>query len=73
MEEKNIKEDQIEHLDEIYFKSVEIILSNFEGNDEKTFVSLDKKLSSKFLTSILSRKLASKGITNREELINHIK
>jgi hypothetical protein len=60
-------------LEQIYFKSVEIILSNFEGNDEKTFLSLDKKLSSKFLTNILSRKLATKGITNREQLIKHIK
>jgi len=33
---------------------------------------LDKKLSSKFLTNILSKKLATKGITNREQLIAHI-
>lgn len=63
--ERSIKEDDIEHLEEIYFKSVEIVLSNFEGNDEKIYLSLDKKVSSKFLTNILSRKLATKGITNR--------
>lgn len=31
-------------LDDIFFKSVQIILSNFEGNSNKTFTSLDTKL-----------------------------
>lgn len=30
-------ENDIQPLNDIYFKSIEIILSNFEGNDLKTF------------------------------------
>ena len=29
---------------EIYYKSIKIILSNFEGNSESTFKTLDSKL-----------------------------
>lgn len=31
-------------IEDIYFKSIQIILSNFEGNEQKTFFSLDSKL-----------------------------
>lgn len=44
-------------LNDIYFKSIEIILSNFEGNDSKTFDAIDVKLEANFLTNILKGKL----------------
>lgn len=34
----------MEHVEAIYYKSLKIILSNFEGNDRKTFVAVDSKL-----------------------------
>jgi len=33
-----------EHVEAIYYKSLKIILSNFEGNDLKTFEAVDSKL-----------------------------
>ena len=44
-------------VDEIYQKSVQIILSNFEGNDENYFKLLDEKLDPQFLTKLLSNRL----------------
>lgn len=40
-------------LNEIFQKFVQIILSNFEGNDPNYFMSLDKKLDPNFLIVIL--------------------
>lgn len=40
-------------LNEIFQKFVQIILSNFEGNDPDYFMSLDKKLDPNFLIVIL--------------------
>jgi hypothetical protein len=37
-------ENNEEPLNQIYFKSIEIILSNFEGNDVKTFEAISQKL-----------------------------
>lgn len=34
----------LEHVEAIYYKSLKIILSNFEGNDIKTFEAIDSKL-----------------------------
>lgn len=70
LEERNFK--SFEHVEEIYYKSIKIILSNFEGNDEKTFLTLDSKLEPKFLIEVIKEKLAAMGITNREELLKHI-
>jgi len=50
-------ENDVQPLNDIYFKSIEIILSNFEGNDSKTFDAVDSKLEPKFLVNILKRKL----------------
>lgn len=41
--------EDLEAVNEILYKSFEIILSNFEGNDDRTFVALDNKLESNFL------------------------
>lgn len=48
------REDQI---DKIYEKAIQIILSNFEGNDINTFRAVDNKLQPKFLISNLISKL----------------
>lgn len=59
-EYKNIEARKLQgrkSIDNIFFKSVEIILSNFEGNSLKTFTSLDSKLEPKFLINILWMKL----------------
>lgn len=50
-------ENDIQPLNDIYFKSIEIILSNFEGNDLKTFEAVDLKLEPRFLVNIMKRKL----------------
>ncbi len=57
-----------EAFDDIYAKCVTIILSNFEGDANETFVSLDNKLELKFLTNILDSKLNKLGITNINKL-----
>ena len=44
-------------VNEIYYKSIKIILSNFEGNSENTFKTLDSKLEIKFLLGALREKL----------------
>lgn len=44
-------------IEDIYFKAIQIILSNFEGNEQKTFVILDSKLDPRFLMNILKKKL----------------
>lgn len=31
-------------IDQIFFKTIQMILSNFEGNEIKTFYSIDNKL-----------------------------
>ena len=45
--------EDFSHVNEIFYKSFEIILSNFEGNDDKTFIALDNKLESKFLMEVM--------------------
>lgn len=52
-------------LNDIYFKSIEIILSNFEGNDSKTFDAIDTKLEANFLTNVIKSKLNEMGITSK--------
>lgn len=52
-------------IEAIYFKSIQIILSNFEGNEEKTFLSLDAKLEPKFLVTILHKKLKEMGLKDK--------
>lgn len=42
-EDRGFKGDK-SHVEKIYEKSLKIILSNFEGNDQKTFELLDSKL-----------------------------
>jgi hypothetical protein len=59
-------------IEEIYFKSIQIILSNFEGNEQKTFLSLDAKLEPKFLITILKKKLKEMGLKNKENVIEYI-
>lgn len=49
-------------LDAIFFKAIQIILSNFEGDDLKTFQSIDNKLEPKFLVNILTTKLKKMGL-----------
>jgi hypothetical protein len=57
----------------IYYKSLKIILSNFEGNDNKTFVAVDSKLEPKFLIDIMKEKQRAMNIGNEGELLAHIK
>lgn len=59
-------------MQEIYFKSFEIILSNFEGNSDKTFLLLDAKLDPRFLPNILKNKLDSMKIKDQAQLITYI-
>ena len=42
LSEVNFKD--LSDVNEIFFKSFKIILSNFEGNDDKTYIALDNKL-----------------------------
>jgi hypothetical protein len=58
-------DNDIQPLNDIYFKSIEIILSNFEGNDAKTFEAVDSKLEPKFLVNILKRKLEEMGVKSK--------
>lgn len=44
LREREIGEEGIKALSEIYSKAVTIILSNFEGNKEDTFSMLDNQL-----------------------------
>ena len=44
-------------LDEIRNLSIKLILSIFEGNDEKIFLGLDAKMDPKFLIHIFEKKL----------------
>lgn len=62
----------LDDVDQIFYKSFKIILSNFEGNDEKTFSTLDNKLESKFLVLLLKEKLKNMGIENYSQLVQHI-
>ena len=65
--------DQKEHLiEEIYFKTIQIILSNFEGNDLLTFQSIDAKLEPRFLDNILKRKMKDMGLRGKEDVIAYI-
>jgi hypothetical protein len=50
-------EDKEDQLEAIFFKAIQIILSNFEGDDLKTFQSIDNKLEPKFLVNILMAKM----------------
>lgn len=76
--EENLKEGDIEEegkkaLAEIYSKSVMIILSSFEGNDDDTFTLLDGNLKSKFLINILDRILKSERLNNLKALKDRLK
>lgn len=51
--ERNFDDKGGHPLEEIYLKSVQIILSNFEGNDISTYRTLESKLDPKFLVNIL--------------------
>lgn len=42
LNERNFKD--LGDVEQIFYKSFKIILSNFEGNDQKMFVTLDNKL-----------------------------
>lgn len=48
-------------------------MSNFEGNDIKTFEAVDSKLEPRFLIDIMKDKLKAMNISNQKELVNHIK
>lgn len=58
-----------ELLDQIFFKTIQIILSNFEGDDIKTFQSIDNKLEPKFLVNILTAKMNKMGLTSKQKAI----
>lgn len=57
-------------LSELYSKCVTIILSNFEGDSDEIFKSLDNKLESRFLTNMLDSILKEKDIDTMEKLEN---
>lgn len=59
-------------LDDIFSKAIQIILSNFEGDDLKTFQSIDNKLEPKFLVNILMKKLEKMGLHTKENAIEYI-
>lgn len=44
---------------------MQIILSNFEGNDQNTYTILDSKLDPKFLVNILQNKFSGLGLKNK--------
>ncbi len=56
-------------LDALFFKAIQIILSNFEGDDPKIFESIDNKLEPKFLVNILTSKVASMGLSTKQNAI----
>ena len=60
-------------LETIFAKSVQIILSNFEGNDEVTYKILDSKLDPKFLTSILENRFTAINTATKKDLLEYIK
>lgn len=59
-------------IEDIYFKAIQIILSNFEGNEQKTFVILDSKLDPRFLMNILKKKLTEMKLFTKENVIEYI-
>ena len=63
----------LEHVEAIYYKSLKIILSNFEGNDIKTFEAIDSKLEPKFLIDVMRDKLGAMNIATQPDLIRHIR
>lgn len=74
-DDKKLMERNLENrdfLEEIYFKSVEIMLSNFEGNEKNIFMLLDSKIDPMFLTNILFDKLESLKITTKQEMMVYI-
>lgn len=60
-------------MEAIYYKSLKIILSNFEGNDIKTFEAIDSKLEPKFLIDVMRDKLAAMNIASQPDLVRHIR
>ena len=60
-------------LEKIFGKSVQIILSNFEGNDLTTYKILDSKLDPKFLTSILESRFNAINVSTKRDLLEYIK
>ena len=73
LRERDIKEEGINALANIYQKSVKIILSSFEGDDNDTFTLLDDKLESKFLINILDRLLKSEKLIHLKALKERLK
>lgn len=51
--------------DSIMGKSIQIILSNFEGNDKNIFGTLDSKVDPKFLVNIIDSKLNEIGVKSK--------
>lgn len=66
MEARGFK-DNTDAVDEIYQKSVQIILSNFEGNDKNYFKLLDEKMNPEFLVKLLSQRLNALKISKKED------
>ena len=52
---------------------MQIILSNFEGNDLTTYKILDSKLDPKFLTSILESRFNAINVSTKRDLLEYIK
>ena len=72
---KKLAETNFEDLsavNQILYASLELILINFEGNDDKTFLALDSKLEVKFLIEVMKEKLSSMNIENYNQLMAHI-
>lgn len=59
-------------IEDIYFKTIQIIMSNFEGNDINTFKAVDAKLEPRFLDNILKKKLQDMGLRTREDVVAYI-
>lgn len=70
--ERGFGEDR-SYVQSIYFLSIKIILSNFEGNSENTFKTLDSKLEIKFLLDTMKEKLEEMKIKTCQDLQEHIK
>lgn len=69
---KDFEEDDYVKLQELYSKCITIILSNFEGDAEETFSSLDAKMDVRFLTNILDYNLEKIGVKNMQDLTSYL-
>lgn len=72
LSQKGFDGKDYESIENIYFKAIQIILSNFEGNEQKIFRTLDSKLQPQFLTKILVEKLAALDLHTKENIIEYI-